>query len=43
MDLMYNYEGNLGEKNGRINSLFEYIEKPIYMPVLEEAVFGRVL
>jgi len=28
MDFMYNYEGNLGEKNGRINPLFACREKP---------------
>ena len=31
MDLMYNYEGNLGEKNGRINPLFMCSYKSIYI------------
>ena len=39
MDLMYNYEGNLGEKNGRINPLFVYRDKSIYLSVLVLAVF----
>ena len=29
---MYNYEGNLGEKNGRINPLFACREKPRVYP-----------
>jgi hypothetical protein len=41
MDLMYNYEGNLGEKNGRINPLFACRDKPMCLSVLEQAVFGR--
>ena len=43
MDLMYNYEGNLGEKNGRINPLFACRDKPMCLSVLEQAVFGRTL
>jgi len=38
---MYNYEGNLGEKNGRINPLFVCSYKSIYLSVLEWAVFWR--
>ena len=38
---MYNYEGNLGEKNGRINPLFACREKPTCLSVLDLAVFGR--
>jgi hypothetical protein len=35
MDLMYNYEGNLGEKNGSINPLFVCVDKSIDLSVLE--------
>ena len=38
---MYNYEGNLGEKNGRINPLFACRDKPMCLSVLEQAVFGK--
>jgi hypothetical protein len=43
MDLMYNYEGNLGEKNGSINPLFACRDKPMCLSVLEQAVFGSTL
>ena len=38
---MYNYEGNLGEKNGRINPLFAYMDKPSCLSVLEQVVIAR--
>ena len=38
---MYNYEGNLGEKNGSINPLFACRETPMCLSVLEWAVFWR--
>ena len=41
MDFIYNYEGNLGEKNGRINPLFAFRDKPMCLSVLEYAVYGR--
>ena len=37
---MYNYEGNLGEKNGRIDPLFACRDKPMCLSVLEEVVLG---
>ena len=40
MDFMYNYEGNLGEKNGRINPLFACRDKPMCLSVLEQVVLG---
>ena len=40
MDFMYNYEGNLGEKNGRINPLFTCRDKPMCLSVLEQVVLG---
>ena len=41
MDFMYNYEGNLGEKNGRINPLFASEDTPMCLSVLEQVVIGR--
>ena len=40
MDFMYNYEGNLGEKNGRINPLFECRDKPMCLSVLSRLFLG---
>jgi len=38
MDLMYIFEGNLGDNNGRINPLFVYFDKSIDLAVLERPV-----
>ena len=40
MDLMYNYEGNLGEKNGRINPLFDVGTNPLVYPLWSRLFLG---